>query len=819
MNRWWNKPAETKYHGLYNHGATCYLNSVLQVLFMTEEFREAVIRLTNPSKEHIDHHLRQLFEELSHRTADPYDILRALEVNNVREQQDAAEYFERILRKTSGNAAKIFHGRLSHRTECLNCQTVTDSEGPFWHLPLELEDSPGENYSVENGINMFFTPTIFNGDNQVYCEICDVKVDATRKYVITQHPDVLLLMLKRFDFSYQFMSYIKIHCKADVPHTIRIPENQTYELYAVVEHFGDLRGGHYHAKIKSKDEGGKWFVFDDSSVTQRSKSPFPDNVDVVQSHSAYLLFYRRKGTEEMMRSSNPDPKCVHAKSNVHAGPNNYQVFHDNTTQGVTKHEDYDLKVRGKAKQGDDKDICSIQHKGRDHVPVEQTVSKENQPDTRGFRLGQSKNPPVHAAPNIPDDMIDLHGSSEGKSDENKQIYEGQKHERANSHAQDKTTMDANSTEQVKPVLPAYDQIQVNDHKKQKANVFEDTQANLNDDFKPKTDYQSEIRYENEQKRETDKYLNDGSARHHVGKGSGYVPQSKHKYKENNQKDGEKNEAHKFTKNCNKSAERSISTCPSSSFKKEEEGQTGSTQASCYLDSREADGSKERKPKLGHIVDPHTIYKDHKEHSENINTDMRKLSVINPLALKNGNTEPEAKGEQKDYGSKTHTKSQETEKYIEDFHKQSGSGKKESLKGNQAADRERKTSQGDYQANTKKGVKSSADGQHRFLQYKVIEEVSGSSTGNKIMTRTISQGFIKRKEENNTEQHITEEQRHRTLVERKHTTRSNRRQHKNLRKIKHSNLSSLKEFPNTWLEVARTDDSLKRRRFLKTKWPY
>uniref|UniRef100_A0A096LYE6 USP domain-containing protein n=1 Tax=Poecilia formosa TaxID=48698 RepID=A0A096LYE6_POEFO len=312
------------YHGLYNHGATCYLNSVLQVLFMTEEFREAVIRLTNP--------------KLSHRTADPYDILRALEVNNgmtlkrkipfyfllllpVREQQDAAEYFERILRKTSGNAAKgmvrmwfvcvfqIFHGRLSHRTECLNCQTVTDSEGPFWHLPLELEDSPGENYSVENGINMFFTPTIFNGDNQVYCEICDVKF--FQKYVITQHPDVLLLMLKRFDFSYQFMSYIKIHCKADVPHTIRIPEflfrtshiaelfcvdqNQTYELYAVVEHFGDLRGGHYHAKIKSKDEGGKWFVFDDSSVTQRSKSPFPDNVDVVQSHSAYLLFYRRKG--------------------------------------------------------------------------------------------------------------------------------------------------------------------------------------------------------------------------------------------------------------------------------------------------------------------------------------------------------------------------------------------------------------------------------------------------------------------------------------------------------------------------------------------
>uniref|UniRef100_A0A096M612 USP domain-containing protein n=1 Tax=Poecilia formosa TaxID=48698 RepID=A0A096M612_POEFO len=300
---------EANYYGLVNHGATDYLNSVLQVLFMTEEFREAVIRLTSSSEEYIDHHLKGLFEELLRRRADPYNILRALEVNNVREQQDAAEYFERILRKTSGNAAQIFHGRLSHRTECLKCQTVTDSEGPFWHLPLELEDSSGENHSVENGIKMFFTSTIFDGDNQLYCEICDDKVDATRKYVITHHPPVLLLMLKRFEFSYQFMSYIKINCNADIPHTIEIPENQTYELYAVVEHFGDLRGGHYDAVIKSKDEGDEWFIFNDSSVTQVKLikafycQKIMINIQVVKKYiisssrsiGAYLLFYRRKG--------------------------------------------------------------------------------------------------------------------------------------------------------------------------------------------------------------------------------------------------------------------------------------------------------------------------------------------------------------------------------------------------------------------------------------------------------------------------------------------------------------------------------------------
>lgn len=40
-----NLPPQTaKYHGLVNQGATCYLNSVLQVLFMTEDFKSAVER-------------------------------------------------------------------------------------------------------------------------------------------------------------------------------------------------------------------------------------------------------------------------------------------------------------------------------------------------------------------------------------------------------------------------------------------------------------------------------------------------------------------------------------------------------------------------------------------------------------------------------------------------------------------------------------------------------------------------------------------------------------------------------------------------------
>lgn len=41
-------------------------------------------------------------------------------------------------------------------------------------------------------------------------------------------------------------------------------QNQVYELYAIVDHVGSLRGGHYCARIK--DENG-WCMFNDNLVT------------------------------------------------------------------------------------------------------------------------------------------------------------------------------------------------------------------------------------------------------------------------------------------------------------------------------------------------------------------------------------------------------------------------------------------------------------------------------------------------------------------------------------------------------------------------
>ncbi|KAI9543280.1 hypothetical protein NQZ68_011929 [Dissostichus eleginoides] len=289
----WSTPA-IKYHGLVNQGSTCYLNSVLQVLFMTKDFRDAVERhiSENTDSEHIDLQLASLFGDLKSYPAYTYKITKKLGINKVYEQQDAAEYFEKILAKTSDDASKIFHGQLTHKTTCSSCRTETDAAGPFWNLTLALEDSYSQNFSVVNGIEKYFRESSLNGENRMYCEKCDDKSDATTKCVINHHPEVLMLLLKRFEFDYYSMRYVKINCTVDVPCTLQIPENQTYELYAMVEHSGDLSSGHYIATIKSEDDG-RCYSFNDSCVTEANYQPFQlDQVE--KSDSAYLLFYRKK---------------------------------------------------------------------------------------------------------------------------------------------------------------------------------------------------------------------------------------------------------------------------------------------------------------------------------------------------------------------------------------------------------------------------------------------------------------------------------------------------------------------------------------------
>ena len=81
-----------------------------------------------------------------------------------------------------------------------------------------------------------------------------------------------------------------------------ISSSSVYDLYAVINHFGGIMGGHYTAYARLPAEGREtwrselpWRLFDDSHVTPVSRES-----DVV-TRNAYVLFYVRRDLSEADR--------------------------------------------------------------------------------------------------------------------------------------------------------------------------------------------------------------------------------------------------------------------------------------------------------------------------------------------------------------------------------------------------------------------------------------------------------------------------------------------------------------------------------------
>jgi ubiquitin carboxyl-terminal hydrolase 4/11/15 len=179
-------------------------------------------------------------------------------------------------------------------------------------------------------LKAFCEPERLDADESWLCSKCKQSVQAHKKLDLWTLPDVLVIHLKRFsnagnssssmyggyssrfsgdkletlvDFPFKDLdltSYIdpaslsfakssggtgKMEDTGKCTASVTSP---VYELYAVSNHFGGMGGGHYTAFAQMPDDG-KWYVFDDSHVSDVVSE------DSVVSNAAYLLFYRRQG--------------------------------------------------------------------------------------------------------------------------------------------------------------------------------------------------------------------------------------------------------------------------------------------------------------------------------------------------------------------------------------------------------------------------------------------------------------------------------------------------------------------------------------------
>uniref|UniRef100_A0A8C4GW57 ubiquitinyl hydrolase 1 n=1 Tax=Dicentrarchus labrax TaxID=13489 RepID=A0A8C4GW57_DICLA len=179
---------------------------------------------------------------------------------------------------------------------------------------LEYEEDPGSlsetaragHFTLEQCLNLFTKPEVLAPEEAWYCPKCQQHREASKQLLLWRLPNVLIIQLKRFSFR-SFIWRDKINDMVDFPvrnldlskfcigQKEEMQQPPIYDLYAVINHYGGMIGGHYtaYARLPSDKNSQRsdvgWRLFDDSTVTMVEESQ-------VVTRYAYVLFYRRRNS-------------------------------------------------------------------------------------------------------------------------------------------------------------------------------------------------------------------------------------------------------------------------------------------------------------------------------------------------------------------------------------------------------------------------------------------------------------------------------------------------------------------------------------------
>ena len=289
-----DKIKTNKFVGLRNLGNTCYMNSLFQILYNIELFRDSILKCTckDPQNNSL-YELKKLFFSLQYLDIQYYspDTFPKnfegipLKIN---EQMDIDEFFATLMDKLESrlkgtnneNIIKyIFQGKqndnLNFGESCPHKRTNVYN---FYSIQLQIKGHK----DIYESLDSLIQGETMEGDNAIFCEKCNKKFSALKNQDFNTLPRILIFVLKRFEFDYNKLIRYKINDYFEFPLELDMNKytsdyinkkntkvNNKYSLKGVVIHSGSCEMGHYYSIIKNLDDKNEdWYLYNDSIVTK-----------------------------------------------------------------------------------------------------------------------------------------------------------------------------------------------------------------------------------------------------------------------------------------------------------------------------------------------------------------------------------------------------------------------------------------------------------------------------------------------------------------------------------------------------------------------
>jgi len=304
--------------GLVNLGNTCYINSVIQVLHNIHELNEYISKNNNYNTQTNDYiitsewkNLKEVMDKNVHISPNRFihmnnEIFKKKNKSEFLQniQGDASEYLlfilecihnsynlldynliysndnyiQEYIKKDNSIITNLFFSmfEISYLDE--NNIKVSKTYESHWNIDLAIPEN--DNINIYDCLDFTFKKEYLCNDNAWFDEKNNIKKNVYKITKIVYEPTILVLNFKRW-LRYNKKNKIKINFEPIIDMTPYSNSRSKYELFGIINHEGNIFGGHYYSFIKKSD---KWILFNDNEIRPINSIVQPSN---------YCLFYRK----------------------------------------------------------------------------------------------------------------------------------------------------------------------------------------------------------------------------------------------------------------------------------------------------------------------------------------------------------------------------------------------------------------------------------------------------------------------------------------------------------------------------------------------